>query len=58
MVLHFRPVVVSKKRFHLQGQKGQDVPCVARIKSMAGPREPSSPQKRQEMAQMEDALHA
>lgn len=55
MVLHFRPAVVSKKMFHLQGQKGQGVLCVARIEGKTEPREPSSLQKRQETAQTEDA---
>jgi len=57
-VLHFRPAVVSKKMFHLQGQKGQDVLCVARVEGTAEPQEPSSPPKRQEKAQREDGLHA
>lgn len=54
----FQTAVVSKKMFHLQGQKGQDVLCVARIEGMAEPQEPSSLQRKQEMAQMEDALNA
>jgi len=44
--------------FHLQGQKGQDVLCVARVEGTAEPQEPSSPPKRQEKAQREDGLHA
>lgn len=51
----FQTAVVSKKMFHLQGQKGQDSLCVARVEGTADPHEPSSPPKRQEKAQMGEA---
>lgn len=59
LYLHLRSAVLSKKIFHLQGQKGQNVPCAARIEGSAEPQEEHSPPKQERpRTQMENVLPA